>query len=477
MIELYWTNSQLTIHGSNTQLEQDLLFINKKELTWNASKFRRETQRKREQMFQVIDPGPVNRVISTLQGFKNRVIHWLHKHKIDFKFYDHRLAFAQPQMNRAEGFWCNQEQLFRQLLSSGESGLMQAPTRYGKTIMIANACRVFPNETTVIAAPGVDLLGQLVTQLQDMLPGREVRGIYTGSRSKKMSDDITVCSFDSLDRVDPEHVRLVLVDEPHAAVADSRAPLLAKFHGARIYGFGATLHGRFDGMDDLIKGLIGPILAKRTYKEAVAEGAILPITVYFLKMPFKPWSVKRRDKAYEKLMYQNTVMGDVTHRIFQKIPEDWQTLAFIERAEQATMISRYTGGAEVAMAGKMNKKDRVAMMERMAANELKRCICSKIYIQGVTFPDLRVLVNLAGGGGSITSVQKPGRLAQKRPGKDRGYLIDFLFQPTVADANTGRYADAWKLVTNDCWSRFKTYREIGYDVKIVDSISEIDLNV
>ena len=121
-------------------------------------------------------------------------------------------------------------------------------------------------------------------QLKEMLPNREVKGIFTGSRNSVPSNDITVCSFDSLQKINPEDVHLLLIDEPHASVSESRAPLLARFNNARIYGFGATLEGRYDGADKLIKGLIGPIHAARTFQEAVEEGAVCPIKVFFVKV-------------------------------------------------------------------------------------------------------------------------------------------------------------------------------------------------
>ena len=480
-VKIYWFSGSLTVMGSFPELEKVLSYT-KKSLDWNPQKGRRETSRSVEKMYTVIHDGPENRTIMTMQGFKDLVIRTCQKNNKALEFYDHRRAMPQPRMSLATGFRLNQQELFEKLLNTGESGLLKAPTRYGKTIMITNTAKVFPRVKTVVAAPGVDLLGQLVEQLREWLPGREVKGIFTGSRNRIPSDDITVCSFDSLQKLNPDDVHLLLIDEPHASVSESRAPLLARFKNARIYGFGATLEGRYDGADKLMTGLIGPIHAERTFTEAVEEGAICPIKVYFIKVPFEAWSCGTRDAAYRKLVWKNQYLFELVREITRsKIPEDWQTLLFIDQKKQADLLSLFVDDSEVAVASRMKAKDRKALFEKMSQGQVKRCIATSIYAQGVTFPDLRVMINTSGGGGSISSVQKPGRLAEVRPGKERGYLIDMLFecvddprnnvQESVSDSST-----MWRQVINDCYARMRTYGKMGYAVEVIDSINDLHLD-
>jgi superfamily II DNA or RNA helicase len=471
-MKIYWYSGCLVILGSTPKLEK-LLTITKKSLEWNASRFRRETKRYQEQLFNVMLEGPPeSRTIITLQGFKDKVINFCSMQKINFEFFDCRTPLPEPMLELSGDFRLEQQALFEGLLSRNESGLLQAPTRYGKTVMIANTIRVFPNQTTVVAAPGVDLLGQLVDDLKSWLPGREVKGIFTGSRNRVPSDDITVCSFDSLQKINTENVKLLLIDEPHAAVSESRAPLISKFENARIYGYGATLKGRYDGADDLITGLIGPIHSKRTFQEAVEEGAICPIKVSFIEVPFEPWPCTDRTQAYRQLLYQNDSLASLVKEISTRhIPEDWQSLIFIDQKKQADLIAEVVENTEIAVASRMTRAERKDLFERMSANEVKRCVCTSIYAQGVTFPDLRVMVNVAGGGGSISSVQKPGRLAQMRPNKTKGYLVDFLFKPVSESTNSS--SAAWQQVIRDCNARMKTYRDMGYTVEILESVNEL----
>ena len=169
------------------------------------------------------------------------------------------------------------------------------------------------------------------------------------------------------------------------------------------------------------------------------------------------------------------------------IPPDWQTLLFISEAKQADMVAKYVQNSEIAIAGRMKKSVRDATFDRMVSGDLKRCLATNIYGQGVTFPDLRCMVNLAAGGGSITGVQKPGRLAQIRPGKKAGYVIEFVFE-CIRDKSAGGVWDEngdpteeetpwgyWRLVEEDGRKRLKVYEDLGYEIKYVNSLDEIKL--
>jgi superfamily II DNA or RNA helicase len=474
LITLVHYSGCLIIRGRPLEPFKRLLRHERKELGWNEKKRVRETIRSTEELF-CSETGPDGQEqLRTMQGFKDKVVLECIIRGIQFQYEDRRFPMFHPELENAQGFYLNQEQLFRKLVLANESGLLQAPTRYGKTIMIVNALRVYPGVTTVVTAPGVDLLKQLFADLKEKLPDREIRGIYTGSRGKVMSEDITVCSFDSLAKLTFDDVRLVLVDEPHAAVSTKRAPLLAQFQYARILGFGATLTGRYDGGDELITGLIGPVHAKRTFLEAVEEGAICMIRVYIIKIWFTPQPYRDRNAAYDNLLYNSADMMECMRQVcMNHIPADWQTLVFIDRATQGDIAQQFMPGAAVAVAGNMTSKEREQLFKDMVDNEIKRCVCTGIYAQGVTFPDVRVMVNMAGGGGSITGIQKPGRLAQVRPGKSRGYVVDFQFEP---HPDRPYVRGAWDQVVRDGKARRKAYEETGYEIVELNSLDGLSFD-
>lgn len=475
--KIYWYDNVLLIINPTKAIEKYLVW-EKKKLVLDKKTYTRKTEKEKIKLYNVWHPGinGENKTIQTSHGFKDHVIKLCKKDNVKWELYDKRIPLDIPKKELAFGFRLNQESLFREFITKGQSGILQAPTRYGKSIMIINTIRSYPKLKTVVAAPGVDLLNQTVNDFQKALPDREIKGVFTGSKGKTQSNDVTICSLDSLHKMDMEGTDLLLIDEPHAAVSETRAPVLAKFSNARIYGYGATLEGRYDNADKLITGLIGPVLSRRTFREAVEEKAICDIQVFMVKMPFESFSCSRRDTAYKRLVYGNQIFIDAVASITNSvIPKEWQTIIFIDQKNQADLIGKFVHDSQKVIAGRMTTKERKQIFKDMVDDHVKRCICTDVYAQGVTFPDLKVMVNAAGGGGSISSTQKPGRLAQIRDDKKKGYLIDFIFEctdPPPPEVNT-RGSDAWRMVARDSFLRLKQYDKLGYSVKIVDSLTDI----
>lgn len=466
-VELIWGNVDLIIKNAPKSILKPLYYMHKS-LEMNQDTWTNEIAKEKVELYRELAPN----IVTTFQGFKDLVINTCAVEGIPYKIADARLPFPGPKVNLAGDFRFGQKMLFLQTIGRNRSGICKAPTRYGKMILLANVIRVFPGLKTVVTAPELNLLHQLERDLKRWCPGRQIHGVYTGSRQKQQGDDVTVLSMDSLHKADHDGTRLVLIDEPHAIAAPSRYPELMKFRNARFLGFGATTEGRFDGADQLITGLIGPVIARKTFTEAVEEGAICPIVIYIMRLVFTPWSVFKRDAAYRQLVLKNQHFQNLLTQILnQVIPQDWQAITFIKQVEQGQQLQEKVPGSTLAVAKLMDKTTRQETYNEMVEDKIKRCFATDIYSTGLTFPDLRVVVNAAGGGGAIMSTQKPGRLAQVRPNKTVGYVIDFLFEP-VGECPGGK---AHEFVTRDCFARMDKYRKSGFEVRMVDDLAQIHL--
>lgn len=423
----------------------------------------------------------------TYPGFCEVMVRELLMNGYEVEVRDRRSDLPDPELKRMSGFRFSQEQLITTALKKKKSGLVGAPTRYGKTTLMINTLRAFPTLPTVVVAPGVDLVNQLYDDITGPrgITGRDVKKI-TGSTSRKIpsSSGVTVCTIDALEHVDAGLPRLLLADEPHALVTDKRLQLINKFTHARRIGFGATLEGRFDGRDKLITGAFGPILANRTYKEAVAEGAVCQLHVLFLKIELTPKGAYSRNQAYNNALFLNKGMADTVASICKDvIPADYQTLVFIANKAQADLYLESIGhDTALAMAMVMSNKQREALVEKVRKNNIKRCLCTNIFVQGVTFSDLKVLVNCNAGAKYTSTIQKPGRLAEIRPGKKCGIVIDFMFTPPpdIMDdikerrSNGDMRADpTWLMPYKDSMSRKGVYKKMGYGIHEAENIEEL----
>lgn len=467
-VHLMWDDSVLTVAPSNARLEKFLTYKEKSLVQDPNTPWKRITKVTTNKLYTVIDNSNGYNVIQTMQGMWSKVKTFLEEEGFNVNFYDLRSQFPKPRLDLMCGFRFSQEQLLTTFLNTNCSGLLGAPTRFGKSTLIKNTLRAFPNVHTVVTAPGADLVKQLYEDIKEALPHREVKLIGAGS-TQSPCDDINVSSMDSLHKCDASACKLLLIDEPHACVTNSRLPELAKFDKARRFGYGATLKGRFDQRDILIEALIGPVLAERTFKEAVAEGAVCPLVVYMLVIPMTG-QLDDRDKAYKSQLFKgDKVAKAVTWICHALLPSDWQTLLFIKNEEQAEYYLDWVGSdGTIAMAKRMNKKEREELMDRMRGDEIKRCLASEIYAQGVTFSHVRALINLSGGGANTSTIQKPGRLAEVRPGKKCGVVFDFLF--SMGDAR-GSGAIA---LQRESMARVKAYIEKGYEIIFVDSYNELE---
>ena len=477
-VSVLWDDTIISIVNPFPALEKTLCIYEKKLTPSEENPWIREIKRTRRDLFNVMSEQRP-RVLQTYHGLIQHVIDVCEENRVPCRVYDKRLEFPKPKFDNMHGFRFKQRELLVSALLQNKSGLIGAPTRYGKTCLLINTARAYQGIPIVITQPGADLTKQMYEAVKAAFPHRKVVQIGAGSR-QKYCEDINVVSMDSLDKCDYGRTELILIDEPHALVTDKRLGFINQFTKARRIGFGATLDGRFDGRDKLIEAVIGPVLSERTYLEAVDEGAICPLVVFFLKINI-PWSqtVGTRDAAYKRYLFYSTDMADLTATICKDIfPTHWQTLIFIKNERQAELYRDAIGAdSTIAMAKRLTKKEREKLFSMMQEDRIKRCLASDIYAQGVTFSQVMALINAAGGGDNTTAIQKPGRLAEVIDGKNIGVIVDYLYDCDQVDIKTISKDDyenrEWLNIVRDSRARMKAYKRKGYEIVICENTSEL----
>ena len=419
--------------------------------------------------YQVFERGGVH-VIQTLQGFWHRALLWAARNGLHYELVDLRAPdlLRDPRFDLMHGFRFNQREFVETGLLRGYSGMMGAPTRYGKSTCLLNILRAYPTAPAVVLAPGKTLLKQTLAEMRDQIPDREVKLIGGGSTVKYQSDDITIVSMDSVHKIDKAAVRLVLVDEPHAIASAGRIGHVPGFHLARKIALGATLKGRYDGRDAMLEGIFGPILSEVTYREAVDMGAVCQIKVPMIQIPIRP-EPGNRERIYKSQYLENDrlmkIVADMSNRL---IPKEDQTLMFIKQEKQGRRLLQHVGEhVPLVMDKVLTSKERDAITEAVEKNHVARVVCSDIFVQGVTFHDIRYLINTSGGGPGTTALQRPGRLAEIRPDKRFGVMADF--QHVLAPKRPGQpprpdNMGGVKALVREARQRAEVYAEVGYHV-------------
>lgn len=411
----------------------------------------------------------------------------------------------KPDVGATKGWRFKQKEFFTECITPNRSGIFVAFTRYGKTYQMENTIRAWDKGYRfLLVVPGLDNVSQLYEHMKAAFPDRNVRWIGGGRSAVPSSEaraSIIVTSMDSLHlwagkdnggKYEGRNIDFLLVDEPQDLPTPDRRVKFYNFPRARKYGYTATAEGRFDNRDKWITAIIGPVLGEKNYPEALAEGAVAPIVVVFLRiqMPY-PFIWRTRRGAYNGMMFHSPEMAARNARLMTEIvPDSWQTMCFIKDEKQADVLTQALEQCDhkIAMAKLLSKTERLRITQMVRNDEIKRILATNIYVKGVTFHELKCLINMEGGGGNLNTIQKAGRLAEVREGKKAGILIDFFFEPSqglkdeedrkkLVRANyrsdTPEARPPWGFLYNDSLARYHAYRKRGFTVKFAKTEEEL----
>ena len=431
----------------------------------------------------------------TLPGFAMKIHSIMTEEGFHVNFVDNRSTLPAMDLESALSKLRDYQKPAAYTMLHSYGGILNCPTGWGKTHLMASIIRGYPHDElnarstpqTVVVTPGTDLAEKNFLSLEDILYNdREVGLICTGHRD--FCDDVQVVTPESLHHVDLSQCGLLLYDEAHT-LSGARADRVMKAVHAIKCGFSATPTGRCDGADLVVEGCFGPIVYKRTYQQAVDDGAVVPITVYWVPTSrprnWQDW--KQRDTIYRHALWANPEHHQMVKEIMTEvIPHDVQTLAVVDKLSHMDNIVgvmpelTYVHGTErdkdlakikPKIITGVTKARRKQIYKEVESGERKRAIASGIYRTGVDFPNLTVLLNLAGMKSSIINTQLPGRTGRNIDGKESAYLIDFWHGWNRVEDPNGRVKDGPLL--RDCRAREKVYRDLGFEQRSVTSLQDI----
>lgn len=471
----------------------------KRQLVVNERTHRREFKATNELLYQLqTGVGPDGQPVQacfTLPGFAKRCKDHLLMCGYEVEVVDGRTPMPPPDMVKAmTGLREYQYELVYRMLMSG-GGVLSGATGLGKTHIIKALCNAYSHEvlmqrgtpTIVVAVPDKDITQKNFDDLTELLPDRKVGLVMSGRRN--FSDDIQVITLDSLHLLNAEDVGVLIVDEMHTAASDSRAQELLRFSKARVWGVSATPDGRFDGKDTVAEGIFGPIVATFSYQDGVQAGCLVPVKVFWIDCPEPNIGLdnysryKTRDQRYKWGVYNNRSLNNMIGRIFATLPKELQTLGMLQFTKHMEQVLRSCADAGVnpmpvqCHAGTdpaefppssfwhvhaISAKERKEIYERMKNGEVRQAVSTHVWKQGVNFSDLRVVINLGGGGSEIVAKQVPGRASRKIDGKDGAYIIEFRHHwDTVKSPKSNRMV-AGPIAKDDA-ARMRIYGALGFE--------------
>lgn len=436
----------------------------------------------------------------TYAGLCQRMVDALYAAGMTVKIVDYRTPRPPYSLELAcQDLYPMQAEDMRKMLEAG-GGIGNFPTGYGKTRMMAGLIRAHnirelhgrKTPLSVVTVADVSVAKKNYEDLVELLPDRDV-GLITGSVTRR-TEDVMVVSTDSLDRLtEPERVGVLIGDEVHGLASGPRAERIGRMSKALRWGLSATVTGRFDGADLLTEALFGRIVAKRTYGECMRAGMLVPITVCLLPLPPPPHiplsqlAGRPREFMVRHGIVRNEALSRLVGDILKATPDSLQACAIMARIEQMDGIMEFcpagtayvhaTTRADENMAdmrhvGPVSSKMRDDIYRRMRDGEIRKCLATHVYKQGVNFTRLQVVICPGGGGSKIVYGQVPGRASRRIPGEKEGaFIVDFV--PTWDEYDTGAGKKVPGHLMRDFKSRLGVYEENEFIMRDVRRLADL----
>ena len=253
-------------------------------------------------------------------------------------------------------------------------------------------------------------------------------------------------------------------------------------HPARIFGYTATDKGMFNKAEKLLKGLFGERLIYIPYSEAEQNDAVVPLTVWFVRTPPVMLTAGTMEGKLKQGIRQCKPRNELIGKICSLVPKDKQVIVFVNEVKDHLIPlhkelphgTRYihrdsskTAIGAYALTAKQQKDAIKSFMD----NEFQFMMATNAFRAGVDIPNVRVVVQAAGGCSEVELLQEALRASRtisaekcKELGllpKTHAVLIDFLDNHEPA-------------LESMAYKRRAIYESQGWTVREVDAPEDID---
>ena len=253
------------------------------------------------------------------------------------------------------------------------------------SMVISKICRIYPTLNIVVTTSSSQVVGTLYDRIKQECPG-EV-GLICGTKNTAAGKRIICCTLRSLEKVNPEDIQLVLVDEVHGVGANQAGLVLSQFVFARRFGFSAS-PVRNDGSAKALEAIMGPVILDVSYADAVSSGMVVPLRYVMLPCNRGPEFLRdivgadgvrhrkgipdvfRKKFSYWRNSARNRQIASCVQRILEVDP-DCQILVIVETLQHAVLLHQLIPNFLVAHYG-ASSMDELADDKKFSHIDLSR---------------------------------------------------------------------------------------------------------
>jgi superfamily II DNA or RNA helicase len=190
--------------------------------------------------------------------------------------------------------------------------------------------------------------------------------------------------------------------------------------------------------------MFGPVLFDFSYQESVDAGAVVPIECHIYsihKVGSKKYTSSTAIKRHGlwRNPWRNKKIAELA-----MLHKDKQVLILCDTVDHVMHLKRRLPDAVTAYSScskerykeyteggftdepYLTSKGLTGIREKLESGDIKLCISTMVFKEGVDFKSLGCLIRADGASGEIPSTQIPGRVSRTCDGKDVGILIDFM---------------------------------------------------
>lgn len=365
-----------------------------------------------------------------------------------------------------------QEAAFNALMSH-ETGILQAATSFGKTVVAAKLIAT-RGERTLILVQSRNLLLQWEEKLRSFLTVRNTPleregkhnnrtgiGIY-GASTDSLSSYVDIAMIQTVSIRMPEFIRdygMVIVDECHHLAADTFVKVMHAVRPKYIYGLSATVE-RKDRLEKIEYAQCGSVIyrydaGRLAYKRGMTQIFVPRFTSATSRVSF---SARFRNDECQKDIAFDDERNDLIARDISKLYRNGRRIVVLTHLiDHISEIEKRLGEMYIPVVtvnGSMASRDKKSALERINNPENRAVIIStgKFLGEGTDIPYLDTLIVAAPVGWKGIVSQYVGRISREYEGKNEILIYDYV----------DVFIPAFVAMYN---KRLKAYRGLGYIIK------------
>jgi superfamily II DNA or RNA helicase len=340
-------------------------------------------------------------------------------------------------------------------IENNRRGIVSAVTGGGKTILALEAIKHSGMDTTLVVVPTVALLDQWWVEAAEYFNISLDEVHIVRSSSSLRTGTINVAVINTAARMRPNVPCFLVVDECHKAASPKFRSVLSISNSATL-GLSATPERPYDSwLDDILVPTLGPILFRYSYREALADGVIVPFTlrnVVFELEPSVQAEYERLTRSIARSIAQNGIDATETIAVMLKrsrlinMSEEriklavrvvarhrgQRVLIFHENIEACDVIQAVltaNGIRTGAYHSRMPARERAESLASFRSGHIDVLVTCRALDEGFNVPEAEIGIVAASTATERQRIQRLGRVLRPASSKDTAVIYTFVGTP------------------------------------------------